>query len=69
MESGAKEILGGLGHSCVQELLRAANQVLDQAREANVSEIQLKILESSLDKLLSIAQSIEEDRVQRSLMI
>ncbi len=43
------------------EPLKAMNQVLDQAQEANAAETQLKILERRRDKLLSIAQSMEEE--------
>ncbi len=43
-----------------QELLRRADQALDQARKANEAETQLKILQSSQDKLVNIVQSVEK---------
>jgi hypothetical protein len=39
---------------------------LDQAREGKVAETKLEILESRRDKLVSIAQSVENEADQRS---
>jgi hypothetical protein len=39
---------------------------LDQAREGKVAETKLEILESRQDKLVSIAQSVEDEADKRS---
>jgi hypothetical protein len=47
-------------------LLKAADQILDEAREVIAAEIQLKILKSSHDRLVNIAHTLEEEVGERS---
>jgi hypothetical protein len=49
-----------------QELLKVADQTLDQAREGNAAKTSLKILDNMRDKLLCIAQSMKEGTSDRS---
>jgi hypothetical protein len=55
-----------LGTTMCLEPLRAVAQVPGQAQEVNVAETQLNILKSRRDKLLSIAQSMEEETGDKS---
>jgi hypothetical protein len=57
VESRKEESWENQGIAAYQKPLRAAVQVSDLARKANLVDTQLKILESSQDKLASTAQS------------
>jgi hypothetical protein len=46
--------------------VRAEDQVLDKAREANVAETRFKTLERSWDKLVNRVQSTEDKVVKKS---
>jgi hypothetical protein len=53
-------LISSTGRATCQEPLRAADQLLDKAKEVTAAETQLRVLKISNESLVSIAWSAEK---------